>query len=55
MALIEWSMTKRSWIFALALLFASNLAVAKQDSMANSGSWSGVIINSGCTVDEAFA
>jgi len=27
-ALIEWSMTKRSWIFALALLFASNLAVA---------------------------
>ncbi|HVB58338.1 MAG TPA: hypothetical protein VNE63_18180 [Candidatus Acidoferrales bacterium] len=23
--------------------------------MANSGSWSGVIINSGCTVDEAFA
>jgi len=23
--------------------------------MANSGSWSGVIINSGCTADEAFA
>ena len=29
--------------------------MAQQGSTANSGSWSGVIINSGCTVDEAFA
>ena len=46
---------KHSWMIILALLFASNLAVARQDSMTNSGSWSGVIINSGCTADEAFA
>jgi hypothetical protein len=26
-----------------------------QNDLANSGSWSGVIINSGCTPDEAFA
>jgi len=48
-------MTKHSWLFTLAVLFASTVAVAGQDRMANSGSWSGVIINSGCTVDEAFA
>ncbi len=29
--------------------------MAQQGSAANSGSWSGTIINSGCTVDEAFA
>ena len=51
----EWSMTKYSWMLTLALLFASNPAMARQDSMTSSGSWSGVIINSGCTVDEAFA
>jgi peroxiredoxin len=39
----------------LAILFTSSLAVSGQDRMTNSGSWSGVIINSGCTVDEAFA
>ena len=38
-----------------ALLFVSNLAMAQENSSGNSGSWSGVIINSGCTVDEAFA
>ena len=30
-------------------------ATTGQDNSANSGSWSGVIINSGCTADEAFA
>ena len=39
----------------LGLLFISNLAMAQQSSTANSGTWSGTIINSGCTADEAFA
>jgi hypothetical protein len=51
----EWSMTKHCWMLILAILFTSSLAVSGQDRMTNSGSWSGVIINSGCTVDEAFA
>jgi hypothetical protein len=51
----EWSITKQLWILAPAILLASSLAVAGQDRMTNSTSWSGVIINSGCTVDEAFA
>src|SRR4029077_12028762 len=50
----ERSITKH-WMLTLAILFASTLAVEGQDPMTNSGSWSGVIINSGCTVDEAFA
>ena len=52
---MEQGMTKLSWIIPVAFLFASNLALAGQDSVKTSGSWSGVIINSGCTVDEAFA
>jgi hypothetical protein len=52
---VEQGMTKLSWIIPVAFLFASNLAVAGQDSVKTSGSWAGVIINSGCTVDEAFA
>jgi hypothetical protein len=53
----EWSMMKRVWMLALALLFASGVDVATQDSVTNSGSgsWSGIIMNSGCTADEAFA
>lgn len=51
----ERNITKLSLTLLLALIFVSNLAMAQQDSTANSGSWSGVIINSGCTVDEAFA
>jgi hypothetical protein len=39
----------------LVLLFVSNLAMAQESNTLNSGSWSGVIINSGCTLDEAFA
>jgi hypothetical protein len=30
-------------------------SVLAQKSMANSGTWSGIIINAGCTADEAFA
>jgi hypothetical protein len=48
-------MAKGSWIAAVALLFAASLALAGQSNMANSGAWSGVIINAGCTADEAFA
>jgi hypothetical protein len=42
-------------VLVLALLFVANLAMAQQDGTANFGPWSGVIINSGCTADEAFA
>ena len=51
-------MTKRRMAGAMAALFLGALggaALAGQNNMANSGTWSGVIINSGCTVDEAFA
>src|SRR5439155_598299 len=51
----DMTMTKLSWIMPWAFLFASSLALEGQDSVKTSGSWSGVIINSGCTVDEAFA
>lgn len=40
----------------LAVLFcAAGLGLFAQKDMANSGPWSGIIINSGCTADEAFA
>ena len=41
-------------IWTLGLFFASGLAMARQSDNANSGSRSGVIINS-CSPDEAFA
>jgi hypothetical protein len=44
-----------SLLLLLALLSMYNLAMAQEGSTANSGPWSGVIINTGCTVDEAFA
>lgn len=46
---------RSSLILALALLFVPRMAMAQQDKAASSGTWSGVIINSGCTADEAFA
>jgi hypothetical protein len=49
------NIAKRSLILVLASVLAANIAMAQQDRTANSGSWSGVIINSGCTADEAFA
>ncbi len=48
-------MAKRSLMCSVAFLLAANLVLAGQNDKANSGAWSGVIINSGCTVDEAFA
>jgi hypothetical protein len=50
----------RLLILALALFFSGRVAMAQQsatqqDAAARSGTWSGVIINSGCTADEAFA
>src|ERR1700722_15608098 len=42
-------------IWTLGLFFVSGLALARQSDNANSGSWSGVIINSTCSLDEAFA
>jgi peroxiredoxin len=48
-------MPRRSLVCAVALLFAVTLTLLGQDKLASSGSWSGVIINSTCSVDEAFA
>jgi hypothetical protein len=39
----------------LASLFVSALALAGQTDKAQPRSWSGVVINSNCSVDEAFA
>jgi peroxiredoxin len=44
-----------SIIGTLVLLFVPSFAPAAQDDAANSQSWSGVIINSNCSADEAFA
>ena len=44
----------RLWIVVAALCFTQS-AVAWQRENVSPKSWSGVIINSGCTVDEAFA
>ena len=41
-------------IWVLACCFVSSLALARQTDATNSGAWSGVIINSGCTADEVF-
>ena len=49
------NITKRSLMLLLASLSMYHLAIAQEGSTANSGPWSGVIINTGCTVDEAFA
>src|ERR1700737_2882380 len=48
-------MAKRSLKYAVALLFVVSLAMLGQNNAANSGSWSGIIINNTCSVDEAFA
>jgi hypothetical protein len=56
---MEEDMTKHSLItpliIPLGFLFAWSLALGGQNSVKAQGSWSGVIINSGCTVDEAFS
>ena len=47
--------TERPMIGMMAVLLVSSLSMAPQDNRANSGSWSGVIINNTCNADEAFA
>src|SRR6202140_3359161 len=42
-------------ICMVAFFFAGGVTMASQADSPNSGSWSGVIINSNCTADEAFA
>lgn len=48
-------MTNLPFIFALVFFFVGSASLAGQSDKPNSSSWSGVIINSGCTADEAFA
>jgi hypothetical protein len=48
-------MTKALMICAVALVFAAGLRLNGQEGAAESGSWSGIIVNSNCTPDQAFA
>ena len=54
MALGE-DMAKYWLMCGVLLLFVLSHALMGQNDSANSGSWSGVIVNSDCTPDEAFA
>ena len=51
----RYRMKKRYWIITVAFLFARGLPASDQDNMTNSRAWSGVIIKSGCSADEAYA
>ncbi len=42
-------------IWAVASFLVASLALGRQTDNASSGSWSGVIINSNCSPEEAFA
>ncbi len=48
-------MSKHAWAGAFAILLAATFTLAGQSGNTNAGSWSGVIINGSCSVDEAFA
>lgn len=48
-------MTNRCLLYVLALLFTVIHALAGQSIPANIGPWSGVIVNSTCSADEAYA
>ncbi len=48
-------MTTRLLTRTVVLLSSFSLTVPAQKGMANSGTWSGIIVNSGCSADEAFA
>jgi hypothetical protein len=48
-------MAKRTLVSTVALVFIANLAVSGQSNNVSRGSWSGVVINSECGVDQAFA
>jgi hypothetical protein len=47
---------RRGLLFGAIVIFCfAPLAKSAQKDMTNPGSWSGIIINSGCTLDQAFA
>jgi hypothetical protein len=48
-------MTNVSSICTTAFLLVFSVGLAGQSENPNSGSWSGIIINSNCSADEAFA
>lgn len=48
-------MAKRTLVSTVALVFIANLVVLGQSNNVSRGSWSGVVINSECGVDQAFA
>jgi len=48
-------MARRCLLCTVAVFFAVTFTLFGQNNLGTSGSWSGVIINSACTVDEAFA
>jgi peroxiredoxin len=48
-------MNKHVWVAAFAILLAASFTLAGQTENTTTGSWSGVIINASCSVDEAFA
>ena len=48
-------MARRCLLCTVAVFFAVTFTLFGQNNLGTSGSWSGVIINSSCTVDEAFA
>ena len=48
-------MTKFRFISILGLVLVASMSFGGQKDMIKPGPWSGVIINSGCTPDEAFA
>ncbi len=48
-------MNRHFWAGALVILLAAAFTLAGQSGTSKDGSWSGVIINNSCTVDEAFA
>ena len=44
-----------SFLLAITFFLTASLSMAQQGDTPSPRSWSGVILNSGCTVDEAFA
>jgi len=53
--MLPWNLSKLGVICTLGLLGAATFAAAQQKNVPESRSWSGVIINSNCSADEAFA
>jgi hypothetical protein len=49
------SVVKRFVLYLVALPFITSLAAAGQNPATSTGSWSGVIVSSACSADEAFS